>query len=513
MSKPTPPPFSSKKGGSDKRGPSDKRASLLADAERQSKRDRTRLIVMGVGLVLVVGAYFATTLQGERHRAEEQATLDVETEAPFIETLWVEDFDLAAVEGQFADARPEDRVLLPSALTQPFTDYVRGKTAVHFNALGLEVLDAGTREGLFADPASHRARPFRARGELQDIEARQRPDGSTEHRGWLRDEDGQAVHFIVLDVPQTGAEGFVRIDGLFVKLYREEVNGGEWVEGPLLVGAELVPSYPLTDLDALTPLVLLDHLGRIQDDKAMQSTGLDGFVMRAQWALMDFAKTEAYAAIDWENDAVELNNVTMTSLLSDGEAWRYRLAANGGEDPRGEPDVNGERRPLTEDLVPVPIRIPICKNMGTSTLDPGENPARMETITTGWIGNWTWNNQAGVLKFVMPGEHPELLDWKGGARLVEGKGFFLKNHNYESKDHGTRTAPYFVVTELVPFVPVEDTLAQELMWGVLGLTLLLVIAFPLLLLRDRKKSRQLQQDLVRRRQERRRRLAAEQPQT
>jgi hypothetical protein len=161
-------------------------------------------------------------------------------------------------------------------------------------------------------------------------------------------------------------------------------------------------------------------------------------------------------------------------VLKDGEAWRGK-----------------------------PIQVPISQNMGMATVDPGENPARLDRVTEGWIGNTTWANQAGVIKFLYPGEFPKL---EVGS-LVQGRGFFVKNHNYEPRDGGVRQAPYFVLADLEIFVPPENNLAKHLMWGVAGLALLLLMVFPVLLLRDKKKSEALQRDLVRRKQERRERLA------
>jgi hypothetical protein len=491
--------------------PSNSKESLLAKAESQAKRDRTRLIVMIVGLVGVVIAYMATTWQEKKHLQVQGAALG--QEPGFTESVVVDAFDFSALEGRILDARPEDRVLLPNALTEPITDYVFGFNDAHFAALGVGLLTPEVRATLEANPGAERGRPLRVRGWLEEIKSRERLDGKTEYKGWLRDEAGALTHFIAMAAPGEVIYGdYIRLDGLFVKLYRAEDHAGGWASGPLLVGAQLVKSYPPFEPDSFDPGVLRSRLAAVSDDTATNSTGLDGSVFKAQWLLMDFAKTAAYAAIDWEKDAVELDNETMTEMLKYGSDWRFRLAADGIEDPRAAPDPQSGQRPLLQqDLIPIPIRIPVCKNMGINTMDPGENPSRLEKITMGWLGNWTWTNHAGVIKFVLPEDRPDLTDMKE-AELVQGKGFFLKNHNYESKDHGTRTAPYFVLTELEVFHPVPDNLAQNIMWGVLILILFLIALFPVLLMRDRKRSEALHRDLSRRKQERRRRLAAEQPQ-
>ncbi len=489
---------------------SDSKEALLARAESQAKRDKTRLIVMSVLLVLIVVAYFASTLQEKKHLQSQGEVVGAEEE--FEETVAVKQYDFAAIEDQVLDTRPEDRVLLPSALTEPITNHVFGFNEGHFHALGLELMTGEVRAAVEADPKAHRGKALRVRGKLEEIKSRERLDGKTEYKGWLRGDDGEVTHFITTATPEEVIYGdFMRLDGLFLKLYRAEDHEGDWANGPLLVGSSLVSSYPRFEEDAFNPEVLKARLSTVVDDTAKRSTGLDGDVYEAQWLLMDYAKTDAYAAIDWEK-ATELNNETMTEILKYGSDWRFRLAADSIEDPRAERDpATGQRPLLTEDLIPIPIRIPVSKNMGINTMDPGENPSRLDKVTTGWLGNWTWTNHAGVIKFIMPADRPDLTGMYE-AELLHGKGFFLKNHNYESKDHGTRTAPYFVLTELEQFHPQENNLPEILMWGVLGLTLFLLALFPYLLMRDRKKSEALQRALVQRRQERRRRMAADQPQ-
>ena len=488
----------------------DSKEALLAKAEAQGRRDRTRLIIMCAGLVLVVVAYAVSTMQEKKHAVREDQVVGEEPE--FSETIAVKQFDFAAVEDQILDTRPEDRVLLPTSLYEPVTRHVLNFNDAHFHALGLELATAEVRAALEANPSAHRGKALRVRGKLEEIKTRERPDGKTEYKGWLRGEDGELTHFIAMGTPDEVIYGdYMRFDGLFLKLYKAEDHDGGWAEAPLLIGSRLVRSYPRYAEDAFDPDVLKARLNAIRDDTAKRSTGLDGDVFEAQWLLMDYAKTEAYAAIDWDNAAV-LDNDNMTEILQYGDTWRYRLAADGIEDPRAERDPETGQRPLLEeDLIPIPIKIPVSKNMGTNTFDPGENPSRLDTITTGWLGNWTWTNHAGVIKFVMPAHRPDLTNRKS-AELLQGKGFFVKNHNYESKDHGTRTAPYFVLTELDIFTPKEDRLAEHIMWGVLGLTLFLLVLFPYLLMRDRKKSEALQRALVERRQARRRRVAAGGPQ-
>jgi hypothetical protein len=481
----------------------DSKQALIDQAGRQSKSEKTKLIAMLVGLLLVVVAYFMSDLQGQKH-LDKQGDL-IGQEPGFNVEVVVDALDMSSIVDKILDNRPEDRVLLSSEITKPLTDYVQGKNAGHFHAMGLELLDAEKRQALEEAPSEHRGQAYRTRGKLSEIKSRKRMDGKTEYRGWLTGEDGSATHFVSMGVPkEITLTGSMRMDGVFLKLYSAEGHEQEWVNGPLLVCAELVNSFSSLTADDTSPEGLARSFARIKDDTAQASTGLDRPVTDIQWSLMEFAKTEAYQAIDWDN-AVELTNDTMSEILTDGSLWRGRSA--GDPDPHQANERRTELPALAADLIPIPIRIPISRNMGINTYDPGENPARLDSITEGWIGNMTWTNQAGVVYFVLGEHRPELTDRKQ-ARLIEGRGFFVKNHNYMSKDKGTHTAPFFVMTEMNSYTPGEDNSAENLMWAILIITLVLVVAFPVLLMRDRKKSEELHQDLVRRKQERRRRLAA-----
>lgn len=484
---------------------------MLDRAERETKREKKRMILFTLALVFLIVAYLASTLQGDKQFAKENQAVG-QAEEQFVETVAVDEFDMSVVADKIRDDQPEERILLPAEITDPVANYVFGKRDAHFAAMGVVDLTSDQRTALDADPAAHRGEPYRVRGRLEEIKSRELDNGRTEYRGWLRDGAGLVTHFVAMGVPDEIIFGdWMRLDGLFLKLHRAEDHDGVWADGPLLVGAELVASYPAFQADELTPQMIERELLAIADDTAKGATGLDGRVFDAQWRLINFAQTEAYAQIDWENDAVELTNETMTEILKDGASWRMRKA--GQPDPRAPKAADGSQPPLGADFVPLPIRLPISRNMGINTFNPGENPSRIDEITEGWIGNTTWTNQASVIYFVLPEYRPDLTDMDD-ARLLTGKGFFVKNHNYESKGHGTRTAPFFILTELETYTPKPSFLAQNIMWGMVGITLLLVGLFPFLLMRDRKKAAALQQDLARRRQERRRRVtgATEQPQ-
>ena len=70
-------------------------------------------------------------------------------------------------------------------------------------------------------------------------------------------------------------------------------------------------------------------------------------------------------------------------------------------------------------------------------------------------------------------------------------------------------APMFVLADIERFVPAEDTRVTTIFAIVVGGTLALLGLLAVLLVRDKRKSAELQADLVRRRRERRARQAAQ----
>ncbi len=434
------------------------------------KNERNKLIIMIVLLVVVIVAFFTSQLQEKKYEDAERGQVTEEPEP--VVSVAIDPFDVTPLQGKFSDSLEKNRVLLPAELLDPFLEYSVGFGDAHWKALETKDLDEKTLAALENDPSAHRGEPYRVRGYLEDVKSRTRPDGQTEYKGWVRLLDKQVVHFVLTDFLENAIlDDFIRLDGLFVKLYRREVHDGTLEEGPLFVGSRAVRSFPPSE--AYNPNVLASRLALVRDDTTKRSTGLGAAVFDAQWLLINYATSPEGAEIDWDN-ALELDNLTMTEVLKKGSEYRGK-----------------------------PFRIPISQNMGIYTESAGENPLRLDQVTTGWIANMTWVNQAKVIRFIMPGAHPELRD----AKLVIGRGFFLKNHNYEPRDGGLRQSPYFVLTELEEFIPVENTVARDVLLAVAGFSVLLLIIFPILLLRDKRKSEALQRDLVRRRQERRRKLA------
>ena len=143
-----------------------------------------------------------------------------------------------------------------------------------------------------------------------------------------------------------------------------------------------------------------------------------------------------------------------------------------------------------------PYRIPISRIQDARVLRAGENPARIEHYTQGWLGNTMWKD---VVHFKYP-----VADYEARLRdYAYGRGFFLHNFAYESAGKGLRVAPVFVLQELVRFVPEPDPFFAYLGYVVAGAAVLLAGLFFLLLARDKRRAQALRQEMARRKQARR----------
>jgi hypothetical protein len=286
----------------------------------------------------------------------------------------------------------------------------------------------------------------------------------------LQLESGEHVHFVALEVPEHASIGsYLKLDALFLKRASIEGESG-WVEGPLFVGPRAVRSWPAIAGGGTPGDFPGDVLATVVDDD-LREIAPEPF--EAKWALAAFARDLEPGTIDWAA-VPEVDNDLMSALLEDGARFRGK-----------------------------PLRIRVARNQGTWVEDAGENPARIERITTGWLGSWEWTNKAGVLQYMIPRPAPGLQR----SSDVTARGFFFRNQAYESRDGGLRIAPVFVFATVEPFVaPTHDSL-NFILYGVGGLTLLMALTFWFFLMRDRSRSRELHQELVRRRRARRGRNA------
>lgn len=431
-----------------------------------SKHERNRLILMTVAMVVVLGA-FVTTFLKARNRDEPPQEEPVErVEVPRTEIL-LPDLDPAELEALVDDEGIEGRVVREAEALRWALERTRVLREVHFEAMDTVELDRERIADVLADPAAHRARPFQVHGWVDAVTSYPAFSGRPAHHALrLRVEDGGVAWAVVLETPGDGLleDEFVRVNAIFVEVFAEEGSDG-WVEGPLLVGPRAEHSYP--SLGRVTSLAE-GTFRFVRDDTASEITGLP---WEERWELLAYARDVDPDAIDWDA-APELNLETMKSIAADGDAWRGRA-----------------------------VRLPPLEVLDMWNQDAGENPARMDRYSEGWLGTWEWSRGPWPLIRVQSPVLDHGLNRKGRA---VGRGFFLKAHAYEPRDGGVSVAPFLVLQSVhaAPAAPADFTI-RNVTVAVAGSLLLAGGIVGWMLLQDRRKSRALHEELVRRRRARR----------
>ncbi len=438
-----------------------------------SPAEKRKLLWLSLALVLVLASITAAWIKGHSSADADVSDLPVlEGELP-VESIDIPPIDSQRFEDLVSDREGADRVVLEGDAVEAALEVARLLTPRHYEAMKARELDRGTIDEILADPSASRAKPFFVRGMVDSIRERRRSLTATEeYTGRILLEDDSYAYFVTLEIPSTFIEGdYVRVDGLFLKAYSEESVdvSGEWIEGPLLVGMRAIRSYrsmgTVTEPLARYILGVRDEVLVKPDGSFNQDVKL-GLPFDALWHTMAYVRDLPEDAVDWEN-APELDKATLSRIMHDGTANRLQ-----------------------------PFRFPMSRLQHATVRRAGENPARIEYYTEGWIGNVAWNN---VVYFQAPLEDRE-------ARLTNfatAQGFFLKNYAYESLSEGIRVAPVFVLHSLKVHEVDADPLFALVAYTLGGLTVVSALFFCFLLLRDRKKSAALQEKLLQRKRARR----------
>lgn len=428
-----------------------------------SKGEKRKLLAMGVGVLLMIGAYLYS-------RASSPGTADpglpLEATPEISDTIVLPELDPAAIDALVNDEDTLHRVELEGPGVDALLFDARTLTARHYQELETPFLDSEKVAALLANPASQRAQPFSMRGHVDHIRERAGSSvGETEYIGRMQLESGETAYFLVLDYPELAS--FVRVDGLFLKIYSEESRevSGQWLDGPLLVGAKAIRSYP-----ALGTVTQPNYLlyGQVEDcNLSLDPPHIVGQPdFDAWWHMMAYARDLPEGSVDWES-APRLDREQMNAMLADPASWRGK-----------------------------PVVFPKLRILDGRVVSAGENPARIERYTTGWGGSWNW---PAPIRFHFPdGTQPV-----GRHDMADARGFFLQIHSYNSKGHALSAAPIFVLQELSYWEPVTDPIFTNLGYVMIGLAVVLGLGFLLLLRRDKARSRRLQEDLIRRRRARR----------
>jgi len=431
-----------------------------------TRNDKRKLVLLGLGAVFVLVAFVALWSKSQAY--EESAFDAPPVPSDVQETVDVPRIDVERLERLVHDGDPESRVVLETDALDALLADARTLTDRHFEALGTVELDAQAVAGILADPSAHRGEPGTVRGWIDDVRTRRR-GADEEHLGRLVLEDGTPTYFVALRNPDDLKLGsFARFDGLFLKVFSDESeDGGAWLDGPLLVGPKLVRSYPA--LGEVTELTARAVAG-VEDDVLFNEDGTQaqwqGIPTEALWHLMAYVRDLPEGAVDWEG-APELDRAMLQKLRTNGSVYRAQ-----------------------------PFRIPLSRLQAIQIKRNGENPARIDFDTEGWIGNTMWSH---VIHFRSPFRMPDLRM----KDYVTARGFFLKNFAYPSSKEGVQVAPLFVMHSVERHVPSIGSGVMLVAWGMVSFVVISTVLLVVLVRRDKKHAAAFHEELVRRRRARR----------
>lgn len=435
-------------------------------------KEKKRLVILGIGAVLMLGGVVAIQMQANKREAAQLAEAAALRQQTLPTEVAVPKIDIAALEAAADDADPARRVVLPGAVLEAGFAQASLISDGTYEALAGRVLTAESVQQILSAPQQHRGELWRARCFVEDMKEIPNPDAPDAPRWFARGrlEDGGKLYFaaerFVGIAPVPG--DFVRLDGLFVRAHRVEVDGA-WLEAPLLVGPRIVESFPR--LDPVTELAP-DTFQFVHDDSVAQ--GFEGLDHDAYWKLVSYVKNLRPGQIDWEKVPV-LDNKTISEIFADGTAWRGK-----------------------------PVRIPVARMLDVWKQSQDENPLRMDHLVAGWFGRGDWVGQAKVAQFVAPFDAvPPAV-----RKNITARGFFFKNLGYVPLNGGAAIAPFFVIESLEEFVPPDSAGLRQIAYLVAGSLLVLVVGGLILVRRDRKASAALEEELLRRKRERRQKLAS-----
>ncbi len=439
-------------------------------ADLLARKDKRRIIVLAIGLMVLIGAFVTSQITAENKKAQEEEASQnamARDDGPVESQIYVPEFKNKELLQDIRDSKESEQVQLKEESILATLKHTSKLTPSQYTLLGIHDLNTEVQQTITANPSAHRLDPLRVRGKI--IGLRHRPETDTApgtFYGTLEQKDGSRAHFVVSDAGKMDElpSDYLRLDGMFVQMHHAEIEG-EWVNAPLLVGRRLVGSYEFLQLDEnlSTP-----SLASVTDDKKNDETGIP---YEAQWELL--AKTtQDNGQIDWDS----------APLFTDEHLGRMI---------KGDDSLRGQI-----------FRFPISVNMDARTVEVGENPLHRNQLMKGWMGNYTWKKGRALIQWMGAFDNPALHDFPSTAKLITGRGIYIKTVRYETRDGDVGESPVFIMQNVEVHAPKVDTTERYILWAVLGLTGLILMFITWLLSRDKRQNRLLQQKLAERRRAR-----------
>jgi hypothetical protein len=419
-----------------------------------------RILGMSVAL-LVLLVVFVVNLPSSVPDVElpDSATAEELPEGPRIK---VPELDVAALAALVDDANPEKRSTLEPEARELLLDHTAKLIDRHYDALDTPVLDEALVREILGDPDAYRGKPMRMRGYVLDFVKRARPSGDDFYQGSLVLDDGTVSHFVAdsFESDKIDMGVAVRLDGFFMKVLEEQA-GGRWMDAPLVVGGEAVRSFPAlytepqnTRVEGGGTFTQSELANIVNDDIA---SGIGTLPFEEKWKLLGRAALLEEGEIDWDSVPV-LDGATLRQLLEDPDPWRG-----------------------------MPIRLPLdgAALMNTRVRPAGENPARIERYTDGWLAEYSWASTVPAIEFLAPFEVDIDTDLDP---TVMAQGFFFKNLAYQSSGTGIRLTPVLVLSSIEELGRPSAGAVPILMAIVTGGAILIGLALFLLVQRDRRRT-------------------------
>jgi len=419
-----------------------RREERLREAQLAAAKERKRLVLFGVGLVACIAIIVALNWGPG---AEETAAPVVEDVQSVLALPPIDDVPLDTV----SDATDSQRVILEAAPFAGLLAVSRGLFGGHLKRLGEPVFP-------FADGAERsdtlRGSIYRMRGSILEADIIERVPGKPEFWCLVETPDGDRFFYATSEVPETlfGSLNYVLADGIFFKYYTRTL-GDTRATAPLLVGRELVASYPEVGPVAEPDLLLLAEVDDpvIGSDEPLDERGLWHLLNVARTVMAEEGGTERAFA-----DARTLDDPLLEELAQAPELYRGQPFVFGGM-VRGRP----------------------------SPVNLGENPLRMPQMETAWLRN----NSSG-LDTLLHLLAPQGFDFDEPPGAVLFRGWFLQLYAYEDRDGNLRRAPVFIVTDIEGVAGEPPPWASDVLWGFIGLSVLLAGAMVILIRRDKKRA-------------------------
>ena len=417
-----------------------------------------RIAIMSGALILLLAAFIINMPGG----APDVQLPESAYEEPLETRIKVPELDLPALVALVKDDTKEARTTLEPEARELLFDHAAKLVDRHFEAMQAPVLDEQLLGQILDNRDDWRGKPVRMRGYILDFVQRARSNGDEYFQGSIVLDDGVICHFAAdaFETEKIDKGVAVRLDGFFMKVLTEQA-GGQWMDGPLIVGRQAVRSYPALYTEPENTRVegggtfTESELANIVNDDIL--TGIGKLPFEEKWKLMGRAAYLEAGEIDWANVPV-LDKETLRQIVEDGDAWRD-----------------------------MPIRLPLdgAALMTATTKRAGENPARIERYTDGWLAEYSWTDTVPAIEFLAP--FPVGIDTAEDPTVL-ANGFFFKNLAYQSSGTGVRLTPILVLTSIEEMGRANKGAVPMLMAIVAGGVILFGLVLFFLVQGDRKKT-------------------------